>query len=123
MSNVEMVSQLIQGTFPNYPQLIPQSFTSKVIVSTADFLKAAGQNYWQLLPLNHTTAQTRYSPYNCFSAFAGNPLLISPDLLYRDGLLTRSEVQAPPRFPADTADFKRAALRRLLDKTFGDSRA
>jgi len=85
-----------------------------------DFLKAAGQNYWQLLPLNHTTAQTGYSPYNCFSAFAGNTLLISPDLLYRDGFLTKSEIQVPPRFPTDTVDFKRAASYKhgLLDKAF-----
>ncbi len=85
-----------------------------------DFLKAAGQNYWQLLPLNHTAAQTGYSPYNCFSAFAGNPLLISPDLLYRDGLLTRSEIQAPPRSPSDTVDYKKAAPYKqgLLDKAF-----
>jgi 4-alpha-glucanotransferase len=85
-----------------------------------DFLKAAGQNYWQILPLNHTTAQTGYSPYNCFSAFAGNPLLISPDLLYRDGLLTKSEIQAPPRFPADTVDYEKAASYKqdLFDKAF-----
>ena len=41
-----------------------------------DFLSAAGQNYWQLLPLNHTTAKTAHSPYNGASVFAGNPLLI-----------------------------------------------
>jgi 4-alpha-glucanotransferase len=65
----------------------------------ADFLKKAGQSYWQLLPLNYTTAKTYYSPYNCFSAFAGNPLLISPELLYRDGLIQKNEldnIPAPP---------------------------
>ncbi|MBI2864868.1 MAG: DNA polymerase III subunit beta [Chloroflexi bacterium] len=41
LANVNMVSQLIQGTFPNYPQLIPPSFGGKAIVNTADFLKAA----------------------------------------------------------------------------------
>ena len=75
----------------------------------ADFLKAAGQNYWQLLPLNHTTAKTHYSPYNCLSAFAGHPLLISPDLLYQDGLLTKREVADPPAFPAETADYDKAS--------------
>jgi len=85
-----------------------------------DFLNAAGQNYWQLLPLNHTTSQTGYSPYNCFSAFAGHPLLISPDLLYRDGLLTKNEIQSPPRFPPDKVDYERVASykRGLLDKAF-----
>jgi len=85
-----------------------------------DFLAAAGQNYWQILPLNHTTAKTGYSPYNCFSAFAGNPLLISPDLLHRDGLLTRREIQDVPRFPPDTADFDKASSYKaeLLDRAF-----
>ena len=54
-----------------------------------DFLRAAGQNYWQILPLNYTKAAA-HSPYNCLSAFAGNPLLISLERLCRDGLLTLS---------------------------------
>jgi 4-alpha-glucanotransferase len=85
-----------------------------------DFLKAAGQNYWQILPLNHTTSQTGYSPYNCFSAFAGNPLLISPDLLYRDGLLAKSEIRVAPHLPADTVDYKKVAGYKhgLLDMAF-----
>jgi 4-alpha-glucanotransferase len=91
----------------------------------ADFLKAAGQNYWQVLPLNHTTAKTGYSPYNCLSAFAGNPLLISPDLLYRDGLLTKSEVSDPPAFPARTADYDKAASykEKLLDAAYARFKA
>lgn len=85
-----------------------------------DFLKAAGQNYWQMLPLNHTTAATGYSPYNCFSAFAGNPLLISPELLYRDGLLSKNEIQAPPRLRADAVDYDKAASckHELFGKAF-----
>lgn len=39
-ASVDMFSQLIQGTFPNYNQLIPSSFTSRVVVNTEDFLKA-----------------------------------------------------------------------------------
>lgn len=62
----------------------------------ADFLRKAGQSYWQILPLNYTTAKTGYSPYNCFSAFAGNPLLISPELLYRDGLIQKNEIRNIP---------------------------
>jgi len=86
----------------------------------ADFLKAAGQNYWQLLPLNHTTAQTRYSPYKCLSAFAGNPLLISPDLLYQDGLLHRAEIADAPAFAVDRVDYRPAASHkaRLFDAAF-----
>jgi len=85
----------------------------------ADFLKKAGANYWQMLPLNYTTAKTGYSPYNCFSAFAGNPLLISPELLYRQGLLRKDELPAP--LPAkNRADFAQATRCKapLLDIAF-----
>ncbi len=56
-----------------------------------EFLAAAGQRIWQVLPLNPTGYAD--SPYQCFSAFAGNPLLISLDLLVKQGLLSpqRSE--------------------------------
>ena len=40
LKNVELVSQLVQGTFPNYSQLIPQSYNTRVIVNVADFLRA-----------------------------------------------------------------------------------
>jgi 4-alpha-glucanotransferase len=85
----------------------------------ADFLKAAGQNYWQLLPLNHTTA-AEYSPYKCLSAFAGHPLLISPELLYQDGLLTKPEISNPPAGPAERVDSAKASSYRekLLDAAF-----
>jgi len=79
----------------------------------ADFLKAAGQNYWQMLPLNHTTAKTGYSPYNCSSAFAGNPLLISPDLLREEGLLRKAEVSDVRGF----ARMRPITTRRLPAKT------
>jgi len=86
----------------------------------ADFLQAAGQNYWQLLPLNHTTAEAGYSPYKCLSAFAGNPLLISPDLLYQDGWLTKREVSDPPAFSAERVDFEKASSykEKLIDAAF-----
>jgi DNA polymerase-3 subunit beta len=40
LKNTELVSQLVQGTFPNYAQLIPKSYNTRVIVSVADFLRA-----------------------------------------------------------------------------------
>jgi len=85
-----------------------------------DFLKAAGQNYWQILPLNHTMAHAAHSPYNCLSAFAGNPLLISLELLYRDGLSTRAEVADRPDFPADRVDYRRVSAfkAKRLDAAF-----
>jgi len=88
-----------------------------------DFLNRSGQNYWQILPLNYTTAGTAFSPYNCFSAFAGNPLLISPDLLYRDGLLRKNELQELPDFPTTKVDYRKASLwkSKLFNKAFARS--
>jgi DNA polymerase-3 subunit beta len=40
LKNIELVSQLIQGAFPNYAQLIPQSYNTKAVISVADFLRA-----------------------------------------------------------------------------------
>lgn len=56
----------------------------------ADFLSAAGQKYWQLLPLGPTSFGD--SPYQSFSSFAGNPYFIDLDLLAEDGLLDREEL-------------------------------
>ncbi|MCF7974585.1 MAG: 4-alpha-glucanotransferase [Phycisphaerae bacterium] len=85
-----------------------------------DFLKQADQTYWQMLPLNCTTAQAGYSPYNCYSAFAGNPLLISPDQLYAKGLLDKQDVRGLPSFPAYKVSFARVETlkNRLLNRAF-----
>ena len=56
-----------------------------------DFLKAAGQKYWQLLPLGPTSYGD--SPYSPFSSFAGNPYFIDLDMLIKDGLLKAAEVK------------------------------
>jgi 4-alpha-glucanotransferase len=58
----------------------------------ADFLQRSGQSYWQILPLNQVNRIKAYSPYSPLSAFAGNILLISPDLLTEEGLLKRSSM-------------------------------
>ena len=58
----------------------------------ADFLAAAGQKYWQILPLGPTGYGD--SPYQTGSAFAGNPYFIDLDALCADGLLTREEVSS-----------------------------
>lgn len=57
-----------------------------------DFLKAAGQKYWQLLPLGPTGYGD--SPYSSFSSFAGNPYYIDLDMLAEDGLLKESELNS-----------------------------
>jgi 4-alpha-glucanotransferase len=69
----------------------------------ADFLASAGQTLWQVLPLGPTGFGD--SPYQCFSAMAGNPLLISPDLLMQRGWLVASDLRNAPQFPADEVDF------------------
>ena len=57
-----------------------------------DALAAAGQSWWQVLPLNPPGKGD--SPYQAYSAFAGNPMLVSPEVLVKDGLLKRSELAA-----------------------------
>jgi 4-alpha-glucanotransferase len=67
-----------------------------------DFLAASGQGLWQMLPLGPTGYGD--SPYQCLSAFAGNPLLISPDLLADDGWLAAGDLDSPA-FPVDRVAF------------------
>lgn len=74
-----------------------------------DFLIKSGQSYWQILPLNYTIARAAHSPYNCCSAFAGNPLLISPDPLYRDGFLKKSEIKNVPTFSKTRIEYNRVS--------------
>src|SRR5574339_574229 len=68
-----------------------------------DLLAAGKQRLWQVLPLGPTGYGD--SPYQCFSAFAGNPLLISLDRLIDDGLLTAAEVGSASTRPTSTVDF------------------
>ena len=70
-----------------------------------DFLAAAGQTLWQVLPLGPTGYGD--SPYQCFSARAGNPLLISLERLVEVGWLDASALADAPVFPEDRVDFER----------------
>lgn len=63
----------------------------KQAFSFVDFLEAAGQRYWQILPLNPTGYGD--SPYQSCSTFAGNHYLIDLDTLVEEGLLERSELE------------------------------
>ena len=58
-----------------------------------DFAALSQQRYWQVLPINPTDGINGNSPYSCSSAFAGNPLLISPDMMVMEGFLKASEVK------------------------------
>ena len=70
----------------------------------ADFLEAAGQSLWQILPLGPTGYGD--SPYACYSAFAGNTLLVSPEHLVADGLLTTDDLADIPEFEKERVDFE-----------------
>jgi 4-alpha-glucanotransferase len=77
-----------------------------------DFLAAAGQGLWQMLPLGPTGYGE--SPYQCTSAFAGNPLLISPELLLEAGWVDPEDLGVPT-FPSDYVDFGEViAWKRIL---------
>ena len=68
-----------------------------------DFLADARQGIWQVLPLGPTGYGD--SPYQCFSAFAGNPLLLSPERLFEAGLVGKRELRHAPHFPNDRVDY------------------
>jgi len=95
-----------------------------------DFLEAAGQSLWQILPLGPTGYGD--SPYACFSAFAGNPLLLDLERLVAEGDVDRAELDGAPAFPDDQVDFGaviafKAALleraaRRFRERAAGERR-
>src|SRR5579862_5086709 len=68
-----------------------------------DFLAASGQTLWQVLPLGPSGYGD--SPYQCFSAFAGNPYLLSPERLRDDGLLTDADLANIPSFDPHCIEF------------------
>src|SRR5215211_9116346 len=68
-----------------------------------DWLAAAGQTFWQLMPLGPTGYGD--SPYSSFSAFAGNTNLVSPEQLVESGLLDASDIAEAPELPAERVDY------------------
>lgn len=106
-----------------HPTSLPGSFGIGDIGPEAErfleWLASAGVSLWQVLPLGPTGFGD--SPYQCFSAFAGNPYLISPDRLLEAGLLDRRDLKTPG-FPSSTVDYgpviewKVALLRRAYDR-------
>lgn len=99
-------------------------------ISLLDFLAAAKQRIWQVLPLGPTGYGN--SPYAGLSAFAGNPVLVSLERLVEDGLLRPEQLEARPAFPADRVDFAavvpwkmsllRAAFERFVEHGGGGLR-
>jgi 4-alpha-glucanotransferase len=86
----------------------------------ADFLGASGQSLWQVLPLGPTGYGD--SPYACYSAFAGNTLLISPERLVKDNLVSKTDLAALPRLAEGKVDFAVAHQRKdaILSKAFAN---
>ncbi len=86
-----------------------------------DFLAAAGQRYWQILPLNPTDPIHHDTPYHSISAFAGNPLLISPDFLVQDKYLSAENIEAVSDLSLAKVDYEAARGRKeaLLKKAYG----
>jgi 4-alpha-glucanotransferase len=87
-----------------------------------DILAECRQQFWQVLPLGPTGYGD--SPYASFSAFAGNPLLISLDRLAGDGFLSCSDLENAPQFPQDMVDYGPVIefKRTMLEKSFADFR-
>lgn len=83
-----------------------------------DFLSGAGQRIWQVLPVGATGSES--SPYQCFSAFAGNPLLISLEVLVEEGWLSLSDLETAPAFPAQDVNYAKVRKFKLplLDKSY-----
>jgi 4-alpha-glucanotransferase len=91
-----------------------------------DFLAESGQRLWQMLPLGPPGYGN--SPYQCYSSMAGNPLLVSVDLLADEGWIQRGDLDRAPAFPADRVDFGavipfRWSLLRKAARSFFDHAA
>ncbi|MFQ5580647.1 MAG: 4-alpha-glucanotransferase [Nitrospiria bacterium] len=71
----------------------------------ADYLAETGQRFWQILPLSPTALLHGNSPYSSTSALAGNPLLISPDRLIKNRLLSIKELEPLPSFTEDSISY------------------
>src|SRR5688572_2075921 len=87
--------------------------------SFADFLHRCRQTVWQMLPIQPTTPEQEYSPYSSSSAFAVNPLLISPDLLAQKKLIDAADV-INDNSKDTRADFNGARIykEQLLDQAW-----
>ncbi|MEA3338854.1 MAG: 4-alpha-glucanotransferase [Chloroflexota bacterium] len=110
-----------------HPTSLPGRFGIGDLGQTAyqfvDFLAQAGQSYWQVLPLNPTGYGD--SPYQTLSAFAGNPMLISPEKLVEAGHLSTADLENAPPFPDARVDFGPVIPYKtsLLDLAYANFRA
>ncbi len=86
-----------------------------------DFMKESGQKLWQVFPLGPTGYGD--SPYQSFSAFAGNPMLISPEELKKEGYLNEADLSDLPEFEPHNIEFGKVIEFKtaLLKKAFSNS--
>ena len=86
----------------------------------ADFLHRSNQKVWQLLPLNPTESSQGNSPYSALSSRAGNPILISPEMLAKDGLLPDVDLSVYHVPETDKADYgvSEKTKMELLEKAY-----
>jgi 4-alpha-glucanotransferase len=98
-----------------HPTSLPSPYGIGELGSSArgfiDFLAQTSQQFWQVLPLGPTGYGN--SPYMCYSASAGNPLLISLEVLQEDGLLTAAQVQPLTQLAAERVDYDRVIAAKL----------
>jgi 4-alpha-glucanotransferase len=106
-----------------HPTSLPSKFGIGDLGETAyqfiEFLSRSGQKLWQVLPLGPTGYGN--SPYMSFSAIAGNPYLISPELLAKQYLLKEEDWDDIPEFNQDRVDFEAVMpyKQKLLEIAFG----
>lgn len=101
-----------------HPTSLPSKYgigdMGKEAYNFVDFLRKTKQKLWQVLPLNPPGHGE--SPYQPFSAFAGNPMLISIDKLYEEGLLSRHDISDIPCFDIKKVEFTK--VKNFKEKLF-----
>ncbi len=87
-----------------------------------EILHSMKQRYWQILPINPVDPLFEFSPYSSESAFAGNVLFISPDLLFEDGFISKKELKPEIQFSRRKVDYENASRYKykLLEISFNN---
>ncbi len=85
-----------------------------------DFAASCHQRYWQILPIHPTDGINGHSPYSCASAFAGNPLLISPQAMVSAGFCQSSDISLARPFPEGRVEYLKvfACKEKIFDAAF-----
>lgn len=86
----------------------------------ADLLALNKQSFWQVLPLSMTDPIYGNTPYDSMSAFAGNPLLISLEMLEKDGLISKNDLESHEPYTHGRVDYPSVTIykKKLLDRAY-----